>query len=146
MKKITVLSILAASLLLACFAPASAQTGYEKYQSETIYLQSGKYVKNGEKYPLGFFSKNLKKELEVSPDAVIEFKKYRKHIKNALIFNLVGAGFAATSTLFKRDDYLGRGGFLVVGVGFVAVGFQQSVKSMNSYQKAIWLRNGEVLK
>jgi len=48
------------------------------YSAKTIYLKGNKYIKDGLEYKNGFFFQNLKKEMEVSPQAVVEYSRFEK--------------------------------------------------------------------
>jgi hypothetical protein len=66
------LSFLTIILILISSSNVEAQFKNKNYQAESIYLKGSKYVKNGIEYPLGFLGKNIKKEMEISPNAVSE--------------------------------------------------------------------------
>jgi hypothetical protein len=142
MKKRSFLFLLA---VVACTL-VSAQSVSEKYEMETIYLSTGKYIKNGEKYPLGLFSQHLKKEMKVSPEAVIEFRRYEKKRNWGMVFIAAGAGSYLTGLALDSASDEVRGGLLIGGLGLTLTSVPFGIQSMNSYHKAIWLRNGAVLK
>lgn len=126
--------------LLGSFLNVQGQTQNKSYQEQSIYLKGNKYVKNGEVYPNGFFMKKLKKEIEVSPDAVLEFQKYEKNRNIGLVFSTISlAAFMSTIAIDNDDVNLG----LLIGgtaTGLVSIPF--FIKSTNQLNKAIWVRNG----
>src|SRR5205085_11855409 len=67
----------------------SGQIETSHYQTESIYLKGNKYVKNGIEYPIGFWGKNLKKEMQVSQDAVVEFSNFERKHKTAFILSTI---------------------------------------------------------
>ncbi|HFA50404.1 MAG TPA: hypothetical protein ENJ95_15430 [Bacteroidetes bacterium] len=140
-------------LILASFfcSSLSAQSVLEKYEKETIYLSYNNYsyIKNGQKHWAGFFGKHLKKEMEVSPDAVIEFDRYQK--KSITSFWMVmGAGAIYVSGVLlaqERDEYDALSGSMVLaGTGLMIASIPLTINSMKHYNKAIWLRNRDVLR
>ena len=116
----------------------------EKYESQTIYLQSGGYVKDGKKYHLGFFGEKLKKEMEVSPEAMIIYEKFQKQHRRDLILAgvIITAGFSA---LLVHDRGL-KNGLLLGGAAIPLVTIPFGNSAGNNFQKAIWIRNRDVLK
>jgi len=56
----------------------NAQFKNKRYQTESIYIKGSKYVKSGIEYPLGFWAKNLKQEMEVSPSAMIKLSRMKE--------------------------------------------------------------------
>ncbi len=124
----------------------SAQSAIELYEKETIYLSTSMYIKNGEKHPLGLFSKNLRKEMAVSPEAVIEFKRYEKKRNLGLAFLAAGLGGYMTATALNSASNEVRGGIMFGSLGFMIASVPFNFQSIKSYNKAIWLRNGAVLK
>ena len=74
-----------------------AQDAYKTYKMESIYLEGGKYIKNDVKYPIGFFASNLGKEMNVSPHAVTEWKRYKSFRNWGLVTSLVAVGLSIGS-------------------------------------------------
>jgi len=114
----------------------------EKYQTESIYIQNKKYVKNGVAHSITSWTKDLKKEMEVSPDAVMEYSKFQRQRKVAFILSTVGF-VSVVSSFYVSDEiqnYFFLGG-LTVGIVSIPL-YRTAGKSLN---KAIWLRNGAIL-
>ena len=130
-------------IFLISFSPANAQIENEKYQSESIYFKGPKYVKNGIEYRIGFLGKNLKKEMEVSPNAVIEYNIFEKKRNTAAILSSIGLA-SLVSAIFVDDKDI-QTGLIIGGVGLTIVSFPFATKASNSFQKAVWIRNGEIL-
>lgn len=128
------------------FSVCQSQTVLEKYDKETIYLSTyHNYIKNGESYWIGFFGERLKKEMEVSPNAVIEYKKFSN--KRNVSLALVGVGMAAMiGGLVNYDENDPNNGLLVGGYVSVLGGSIFALSSQRHRSKAIWIRNRDVLK
>ena len=115
------------------------------YASKTIYLKGNKFIKDGIEYPSGFLFKNLKKQMEVSPQAVIEFKKYEKNRNAAIVLStvsLVGYLYALPRIIINNNN---TNGVVLGAIGVSLISIPFSLKSANHFHKAIWLRNGDAL-
>ncbi len=128
------------------FSQINAQTAVEKFEQEAIYLSNTKYVKNGQKYPLGFFSGNLKKEMTISPAAMAEWGQHEKSRNKFLVFYGVGVASLITALVIDDDQEALKTGFLVGSLAAITVSIPFANKSEKSYQKAIWLRNRDILR
>jgi hypothetical protein len=113
------------------------------YQNETIYLQNSTYIKGGIKYPLGFFHSRLKKEMQISPDAMLEFRKYERK-RNAFIATYAVGSALLISNVFVKSANTQRV-LLGAGIGVMVISLPFSIQSGNHLQKAVWIRNGDVL-
>lgn len=123
----------------------NAQSGFEKYQKESIYLQNNKYVKNGVTYPIGLFGGKIKSELEISPNAIIEFEKFEKNRNNAIILYGAGLGALIGGLLIDDNEPLSTG--LNVGaIGLLTGTIILGNNAVKNYHKAIWIRNGDILR
>jgi len=135
-------------VITTCFIfsiSSNAQLTVDKnYYANTIYLQGNMYVKNGIKKPSGFFMQNLKKEMEISPMGMKEFKKFERKRNTSLL--LTGGAVAATLLIFRTDNEKVQAGLAVGALGLSIISIPLSVKSANHFQKAIWLRNDDALK
>lgn len=89
----------------------------------------------------GFFNKHLKEEMKVSPEALIEFEKYQNNSKTFLILYIVGIG-SVVGAVLSEDNPILRTGLGLAGIGFISVSVSFGRKSSNSFQIAIWIRNG----
>lgn len=82
------------SLFLHCLSAQYAPQ--EQYDKEAIFLESKPfvgnfYVQDGIRHRMGFMGKNLlKDELQISPNAIIHFKKCRRN-------KVIGIGLALLS-------------------------------------------------
>ncbi len=141
---LVILSSLCFSFLLC--NNANAQSAESKYQTETIYLRSYNYVKNGQKYPKGFLGLKLKKELEVSPGAMAEYKNYEKNSYKSLAFLTAAMGAYIAGLYISEEKEALRGGFFLGSLASLTVSIPFAFKAQNSYTKSIWIRNGDVLK
>lgn len=122
--------------------PLSAQFN-DIYESETIYLQNSTYVKGGVKYPLGFFHSRLKKEMQISPDAMLEFRKYERK-RNAFIGTYAIGSALLISNLFVKNANTQRV-LLGASLGVMVISIPFSIQSGNHLNRAVWIRNGDVL-
>ena len=133
-------------ILLFFFSLSTAQAQFvnKDYQIESIYLKGAKYVKNGIVYPRGFFDVKLKNEMEISPNAVIEFKKYQKKRNIALILSTLG--LVTITAAIDPNNANTSPSLVVIGLGAALVAIPFSVKATNHFHKSIWIRNGDILK
>lgn len=136
------------SLFLLFITPLNAQdTPQKRYDRESIFLQQKffggtKYVQDGVEKPVGFFFNDLKKELEVSPNAVVLLKKSRK--------NQIWAGITAgLSVVFLTSALADNDGNEVLwastGAAFGIASGILAVRGSNQFNKSIWLYNREVV-
>ena len=113
------------------------------YSEKTIYLKGNKYIKDGIEYPNGFFFKNIKSEMEISPNAIVEYGKFEDNRNTSLLISglaLVGVLIAPN---LKNKEVRNR--VLLGSLGLSLVSIPISFKSANHFQKAIWIRNGDAL-
>ena len=107
-------------------------------------MKGNKFIKDGIEYPSGFLFQNLKREMEVSPHAVIEFKKYEKNRNIGIGLSITGLVVALYSI-----NRIGRNevneGVLLGSLGASLISIPFSIKSTNHFHKAIWIRNGDAL-
>lgn len=120
--------------------PIKAQTPIEKYEQESILLRWGTYVKNGEKHSIGAFGNKILKELELSEAAVLEGEKYKKNRNISLSLSLAGLGTVIAGMALEEEAVLWSG----LAVSLVSIPI--SVKAINNLQKAVWLRNRDILR
>ena len=116
----------------------------EKYQTESIYLKGSKYVKNGVEHSIVSWNGELKKEMEISPNAVMEYAKFQQKRKTAFFVTVLGLVSIASSVIVDNNEGL-QTGLLLGGFGLFVVSVPISAKANQSLQKAIWLRNGDIL-
>ena len=135
-------------LFISLFFSSSlfAQSIIEKYEKETIYLSGNKYIKNGEKYPLGLLYGKLEKEMEVSPAAQLEWGKYKKSRNGFLATYGVGAAALVAGILIHEENEDVSNVLVGSGAAAVLVSLPLSLNMQKRAQKAIWLRNRDVLK
>jgi hypothetical protein len=114
-----------------------------KYQTETIYLTFSGFIKNGKADDMGLSGGKLKKEMMVSPDALIVFKKFQ-HQRN-WIFLFSGLQLATSiAALTTKNKHL-KTGMLISGAGLSVISIPLYIGSINNENKAVWLRNRDVL-
>ena len=130
-------------LFFFTFSSVNAQFANKDYQMESIYLKGGKYIKNGIEYPQGFLSRNLKQEMKISPNALMEYKKFERNRNIGLVISSIGIAVLSTSIYYRQRD-ISVTPYIAVGLSLASIPF--SVVSINHLHKAIWIRNGDVLK
>ncbi len=127
------------------------KTSYEK---ETIRFHSKSfrtgYVKDDKFCKFGWRMKNLKKELEDSPEALREFELYRinknRGIVKVIVGEIVGVGaigIGLASSIVAPPIGIACG---IIGMGFMTFGCSDLVESNNHLQSAIWTHNRDVTK
>lgn len=145
--------ICCAAYLMAASLPANAQvtdtTLKSKYESEAIMLEGNKnqYSKNKEWNKIGIFGDGLEKEfVNVSPESKEELHVYRKHKKRGAILLTAGATVLVTAVFFAPVIVLPvllSGG--ATGLTSYYIGAFELNKSRRHLQKAVWLRNRDVI-
>ncbi len=130
-------------IIISGITSIHAQTT-DKYEKETIYMQAGKYAKNDHLYSPGFLGKNLKQEMTISPDALDVFEKYQKSIKWGIALSSL-ALISAVVSLSIKDKSVSTGLFGITTAA-VIVNYPLARSSTKNFNKAIWLRNRDVLK
>ena len=127
-----------------------AQDQFKTWHKESIYLNtnflSRTYIKEGKSYRVGFWKKNLKKELRDSKVGYQEFLKSQKNQNIALMMNV-----AAIATIFIAGDQGANGNeqnaryLLLGGLGLSIASIPLSIKSYNQLNRAVWMHNGELI-
>lgn len=110
------------------------------YASNSIYFKGTNYVKNGETYSAGLFQGKLAKEMEVSPDAVIEFNQFKRNRNASLILSTLAVGAALLAPRVNNAD--AQTVMVLGGAAAVIASIPLAFKAQNKLQKAVWLRNG----
>jgi hypothetical protein len=109
------------------------------YDTTSIYLQAGHYIKNGQKYPYGFFGNKLKAEMQVNKDAALSFHKFQEKQKYAALLSAI-----TTISFFVilNDTYqYNETPFWVLGITSGVGGMLLSRSAYNHLHKAVWYRN-----
>jgi hypothetical protein len=73
-----------ATFILLSLSRCYGQNEFEKYKTESIYFKNAKYIKNNIEYRIGYWGQHLKKEMEVSQDAMIEYRNFEQNRKRHL--------------------------------------------------------------
>ena len=127
------------SLLITGYSNAQVEQQM-KYDESTIYLYGSKWVKNYKSYPI----KLLGNEFDKSPDGLVLFKEYKRDVRAANIFLVIGTGMLVAGYLVADNQTEGAilfGGAITSSV--VSLSF--SIPAQKKLQKAIWVRNRDVL-
>ena len=115
------------------------------YETETIYLATRAYMKNGHKRRLGFLAGQAAKEFEGIPGAWDQYKKYRNQQRAGILAYAVGLGAMLAAPAYSSGrsgsgQLLYLGGVVIAGAG---AGIMASSRPFLS--QAIYLRNYTVL-
>ncbi|MEL6719719.1 MAG: hypothetical protein AAFO82_04465 [Bacteroidota bacterium] len=124
------------------------QSAIKQYQDNSIYLQTSlggfKYIKNGEVKKKGLIlAYNLEKELAISPNAVVEFRKYRRDKFIATGFGLATAGIM-TAIAVDSENINPNILWILFGTSFTTGIILANAK--NKLRKAIWHHNQDLLR
>ena len=142
-------SLLCTLVVCTTFLLNAANAQYQvdrNYAAKTIYMKGNKFVKDGMEYPNGFLFQNLKNEMEVSPYAVIEFKKYERNRNIGFLLVVAGAVCAVSAIPNYAIGNEKKGNRLLIGsLGANLISIPFTIKSANHFHKAIWIRNGDAL-
>lgn len=122
---------------------AQAQT-LKDYETKTIYLQTGTFIKDGVKKNMGFFNNNLKKEMASVPTAAIAFQDYERTRNKSFIFSLVGLGTVLSAAFFEDNQNL-QNSLLLGGLGISIVSIPFSIKAGNQLHRSVWVYNRDVV-
>lgn len=112
------------------------------YETETLYLASKAYYKNGNKYPFGFWGTSNPEEFRNTPASWGLYKKYRTNQWAGILVQ--GAGLAAAA--LSLDLYTSKGQLLYIG-GFalIGAGIEISLSGRKYLNQAVYLRNYTVM-
>jgi hypothetical protein len=116
----------------------------DTYQAETIFLRFSHYEKNNQLYEIGIFGEGIKLEMAGSPDAMVFFKKYQRQKRWSLV--CAGLQLATQIAAFTSNNKSRRTGLHIAGAGVSIVAVPLFIGSNINLNKAIWIRNGEVMK
>ena len=122
----------------------TAQDRCDKFQKEAImYVRPYAFFKGGESHPSGFFYGKLKKEMEVSPMALAEFKNYKRN--RNISYLMIGASLGALIGTGYVDDRRWQGALLIGSLGLSIGSIRFSMDSMNNLHRSVWLHNEDLL-
>ena len=86
------LSVLFLFFFVLTWESVNAQFQNKTYQTESIYLKGGRYVKNGIAYPIGMFGGKIEQEFLDKPMTAPVFARYQRNQKISSVLRLVGIG------------------------------------------------------
>ena len=135
--------------LLAVGQAQPSTSALKKYDREAIYLKTGfwrnYYVKSARQYPTGMGYRKLKRELEVSPLALNEFKSFQRARRTGLALTVVGfLGWAAAPSLSAVSEQAAVASFLGGTVSVLAA-IPLNFQANNRLAKSVWLYNRHVV-
>jgi hypothetical protein len=114
-----------------------------KYQAETIYLTFSGFIKNGKADDMGLSGGKLKKEMMVSPDALVVFRKFQHQRNWIFLFSGLQLGTSIYALTTKNKSM--KTGMLISGAALSVISIPLYIGSVNNENKAVWLRNRDVL-
>ena len=143
---------MAVYLISAC-SPLTAQESdsllKSKYEHETLMLEGNRnvYCKNNQFKKIGFSGAGLEKEFkDATPESKEELHAFRKHRKRGNLLLIAGGvvfvSGAVLAPVIALPVFVGAFG---TGIGTYYVGAYNYYKSNRHLQKAIWLRNRDLL-
>ena len=149
MRNALLLLLLVGLLFLAPGQIPSSTPALEAYDREAIYLNTSfwgtRYVKDSRSYPVGLGFRKLKRELEFSPLALVEFQRFRRSRQTATVLTLIGlAGWFAVPSLASTNEDAAVAVFLggtVLTFATIPINFQGN----NRLAKSLWLHNRRVI-
>ena len=112
-----------------------------KYYEQNTILWPGwtRYYKNNQSFPL----RNLKNEINLSPDAIHEFALYRRNRTGLNVTMIAGTGlFVAALLVNDRQTKLG---LLAASTLTVAISLPFSFSTSSHLSRAIWLHNRDII-
>lgn len=115
------------------------------YESETIYLATKGYIKNGHKQGMGILGGKAAKEFVGIPGAIERYRKYRNNQRLGALLYVAGLATMVAS-LSSRNGLRGPGLALYIG-GSIVTGAGSGVlsSSVRFLSQAIYLRNYNVI-
>ncbi|HLF65667.1 MAG TPA: hypothetical protein VI603_18035 [Saprospiraceae bacterium] len=116
----------------------------ETYRTETIYLRLNTYVKNEQVYTIGFMGGNLRREMEISREAMVTYKRYQRQRMLGTI--LSGAGLVAEIAALSTNSTQMRDGLIIGGLACALISLPFSINADRNLNRAVWIRNGDVLR
>jgi hypothetical protein len=138
--------LISAVMLFGLAFEATAQLDslslWRKYESDVIYFSGGGFIKGDVKHPL----RDLKNEFDYSPlgKEVYRMARNDRNLSRCFIALGVASEFFWLTSIGKRQNTKATAGFLVFTASF-GVAIHLSIRSVNRMQKAVWLRNRDVL-
>lgn len=135
------------SLLGICFLflNTNAQLTLDKdSNSNLIKLNGLTYELNGVRKPCGVFHKNIKKELEISPNAIIEFKKFERNRKIAFAVYAGSLASMIVVSQIEKEPSKRLFNLRIVGLASIFIIVPILSKSQKHLHKAIGYRNYDV--
>ena len=119
------------------------------YDQEAIYLNTSfwgtRYVKDSRSYPVGLGFRKLKRELEFSPLALVEFQRFRRSRRTSTVLTIAGlAGWFVAPSLIATNEDAAVTVFLGGSVLMFAT-IPINIQGNNRLAKSVWLHNRRVV-
>ncbi|MEM8527297.1 MAG: hypothetical protein AAGG68_21835 [Bacteroidota bacterium] len=141
------LSLFISLFIISSFSLYSQGAISEQYKDNSIYLQRSlfghKYVKGGQIYKVGFMGNKLKKEMQVNPNAVVAFKKYRTNQVVAASIAVVGSALVIWRFSDQEYEDLSIFSSALITVGWAGILTELAYSRL---QKSIWRYNQDLLR
>jgi hypothetical protein len=115
-----------------------------QYKTETIHLRFATYVKNDSAFNIGFVGEGLKHEMMISLEAMEVYKKYQKQKRWSLVCTAAQLGLEVAGLTTKNKSQ--RTGLFIGAAAVSIVTVPLFIGSTKNLNKAVWIRNGEVLR
>ncbi|MEM9847664.1 MAG: hypothetical protein AAF847_07230 [Bacteroidota bacterium] len=124
---------------------------YTTYKDSSIYIQNlgainAKFVQNNRQERIGFLGRNLQPILEVYPNAIVAFKKYRVNNNIGNVLTVTGLGLLAASLNYTDSENIIRHtNLLSIGAITTSVGGFFKWGASNQLQRSIDVYNQDLL-
>lgn len=113
------------------------------YETETLYLTTNSYVKNGREQKLGFLGGKAAGEFRDIPTAWNMYEKYRKNQRVGTVVNIAGSALAVVSILSSGSST--NGWPFLGGIITSSIGNAITLSGQRFLRKAVHIRNYDVL-
>ena len=139
---------------LAVELPMNLRANFKQiYNQETIYLQgigrlTERYVRNGQRYPIGIFGGRIKHEFQGSADGMVSFKRYQSVKRAGFVVYALGGASTIASIFIDQNNHkrpLFTPAYLAGLVG-MSVGAGVMGVATNDLRNAIYLRNRDTVR
>jgi hypothetical protein len=118
------------------------------YEKETIYFEgNNNYVKGNTRFFNGFFGRKLKNEMKASKEGYAYFLLYRNRAIIGSVLVFVGISLSIGAALFIAPLGIKTALTLIYASGVPTIAGSACITSATQLlNKAVWLRNRDVLK
>ena len=115
-----------------------------RYENETLFLNGGRYMKGN--HAISMRRNEFEKEFAVSNDGLKEYNLSLQELKKGRPFAFAGLGLMISSLVLFNNHEKSAGQIAFIGAALtLPFSYHYIFKSQRRLQKAIWLRNRDVL-